>query len=120
MAGKKNVSEKSVSLVLDGRTGATLPKSIDLPDAPTIGAATKSGANASVAFTPSSTGGTPVSYKASAYISGVLTSPLKSGTGTTSPISVTGLTTGTAYTFKVAAINTTGSMTSAASNSVTM
>ena len=120
MAGKKNVSEKSISLILDGRTGATLPKRIDLPDAPTIGTAVKSGANASVAFTPPSTGGTPVSYIASTYIAGVLTSPLKSGTGTTSPISVTGLTTGTSYTFKVSAVNTSGSIASAFSNSVTM
>lgn len=120
MAGKKNVTERSTSLRVDARTGAALPKITDLPDAPTIGAATKVSTNASIAFTAPITGGVPTSYTASAYISGVLTSPLKSGTGASSPISVTGLTAGTAYTFKVAAVNAVGSTRSNFSNSVTM
>jgi large repetitive protein len=122
MSGKKHISANTTSLVLDGRTGSALPKVVDVPDAPTIGTAAKVGANASVQFTAPVTGGTPTSYTASAYLvsTGLITSPLKSGTGTTSPISVTGLTTGIGYTFKVAAVNTVGSTASASSNPVTM
>lgn len=117
MAGIKRVSNRYVT-----RTSNTSPVKItDVPDAPTIGTATKSGTTASVTFTPSAKGGLAATFQVDAFVGGNITSPLKSGTGTGSPISVTGLSTGTSYTFKVKAINTTGtSGYSGASNSITI
>jgi len=87
-----------------------------VPGPPTIGAATAGNASATVAFTvPSSNGGAVItSYTASSAPGGI------TGTASTSPISVTGLTAGTAYTFTVTASNLMGSgAASAATNSVT-
>jgi hypothetical protein len=87
-----------------------------VPGAPSIGTATGGSASATVAFTaPSSAGGTPISGYTVTSSPGSLTA-----TGTASPITVTGLTNGTAYTFTVHASNAGGnSIESAASNSVT-
>lgn len=74
------------------------------PNAPTIGAATAGNAQVSVAFTaPADAGGSAISsYR-------VLVTPGGFGaSGTSSPITVTGLTNGTAYTFSVAAVNSYG------------
>lgn len=86
----------------------------DVPDAPTIGTASTSTAQqASVAFTPSTKGGTPTTYR-------VISNPGSiEATGSSSPITITDLNGGTAYTFTVKAENSTGSSTSSASNSVT-
>jgi hypothetical protein len=85
------------------------------PNAPTIGTATGGDASASVTFTaPSNVGGSAItSY-------GVQSTPDRiQASNTSSPISVTGLTNGTAYTFAVWALNSYGpSAFSAASNSV--
>jgi trimeric autotransporter adhesin len=87
-----------------------------VPGAPTIGTATAGNAQASVSFTaPATDGGSPItSYT-------VTSSPgSKTGSGTASPITVTGLTNGTAYSFTVTATNAVGtSSASRASNSVT-
>ena len=87
-----------------------------VPDAPTIGTATAGNGQASVAFSaPVSDGGSAItSYTASSTPGGF------SASGAASPLVVTGLTNGTAYTFKVSATNAVGTSTaSAASNSVT-
>ena len=88
-----------------------------VPQAPTIGTATDggTGTTVSVTFTPGANGGKAVStYTATSSPSSI------TGTNTASPIMVSGLTTGTAYTFTVTALNANGSSTaSAASNSVT-
>jgi len=75
----------------------------DVPDAPTIGAVSDPGTDgyASVAFTAATTGGAVTTYTATST-PGTLT-----GTSATSPISVTGLTLSTAYTFKVKGTNST-------------
>ena len=86
------------------------------PNAPTIGTATAGDATASVTFTPpTNVGGSAISsYSALSTPGGVVAS------ATSSPISVTGLSNGTAYTFAVWATNTYGpSAYSAASGSVT-
>ena len=86
----------------------------DLPGVPTIGTATAGAGLATVAFTASAVGGLSTSYTA-------LSSPGSiTGTGTSSPITVSSLTPGTAYTFTVRGVNTTGNGDySSASNSVT-
>ncbi len=93
----------------------------NVPGAPTIGTATGGNASATVTWTaPASNGGSPITgYAVTPYIAGVAqTAQTFNSTATTE--TVTGLTNGTAYTFKVAAINIIGTgAQSAASNSVT-
>jgi hypothetical protein len=86
------------------------------PDAPTIGTPTGDDQSVSVAFTaPTNVGGSAISsYSAISNPDGIIAS------ASASPINVTGLTNGTAYTFKVWAINTYGpSAYSASTGSVT-
>lgn len=86
----------------------------DPPNAPTIGVATGGVESASVTFTPPVSGPTPTSYLATSSPGGL------TGTGSSSPVTVGGLTGGQAYTFTVRAVNVVGnSPASAASNSVT-
>ena len=91
-----------------------------VPDAPTIGTATAtSGTTATVTFTaPSDDGGAPITqYTATSSPDGITGTLNQAGSGT---ITVSGLTTDTAYTFTVTATNSVGtSAASAASNSVT-
>jgi len=87
-----------------------------IPGAPVIGAATAGNTQASVAFTaPAATGGAAITgYTVTASPGGA------TATGSASPIIVTGLTNGTAYTFTVTATNPAGTGgASAASSSVT-
>ena len=99
--------------------GTTAPETV--PGAPTSPVATAGDASASVSWTaPASDGGSVVTgYVVTPYIGAVAQTPvIFSSTETTQD--VTGLTNGTAYTFKVAAINAVGTGSqSAASNSVT-
>lgn len=85
------------------------------PDAPTAVTATASDSEATVTFTPPDDNGAPISlYRVIANPGGA------SATGTSAPITVTGLSNGTAYTFTVTATNAAGiGVPSAASNSVT-
>jgi hypothetical protein len=95
-------------------TVATFTTLATVPGAPTIGVATASNGAVSVAFTaPSSNGGSAITgYTA--------TCGTQSASGASSPITVTGLTNGTAVTCTVVATNAAGnSVASAASNSVT-
>lgn len=88
----------------------------DVPDAPTIGTATgTSGTSASVTFTAAATGGSVTTFTATS------TPGSFTGTSATSPITISGLTTNTSYTFKIKGTNATATgPESAASNSVTL
>ena len=90
--------------------------SLVLPDAPTNPVATVGNAQASVAFTaPVSDGGSTITGYTVTSSPGNITA-----TGASSPLVVTGLTNGTAYTFSVVATNAAGnSVASAASAAVT-
>ena len=86
-----------------------------LAGAPTIGTATAGALSASVTFTaPTYTGSGITGYTVTSSPGGI------TGTGASSPVTVSGLTAGTAYTFTVTATTAAGqSSPSAASNSVT-
>ncbi len=87
-----------------------------VPDAPSIGTVTRGNQQVSVAFTaPVDNGGSAITeYTVTSNPSNITT------TGVSSPLIVTGLTNGTAYTFTVTATNSVGtSASSSASSSVT-
>ena len=102
--------------VYRARAGNNWPSTVTVPGAPTIGTATAGNAQASVTFTaPASDGGSAITGYRVTSTPGSITA-----TGASSPIVITGLSNGTAYTFTVAAQNAIGyGAESAASNSVT-
>ncbi len=92
------------------------------PGAPTIGTATSGQASATVTWTaPASNGGNAITgYVITPYLNGTTAQATQTFNSTATTETATGLTNGSAYTFKVAAINGVGAGTqSAASNSVT-
>lgn len=96
--------------------GVCFSKTPAAPSAPTgVTASIASTTSAAVYFTAGKPNGSPItSYTVTSSPGGFTAS------GASSPVTVTGLTTGTAYTFTVTATNSTGtSPASAASNSVT-
>ncbi|MCG6551270.1 MAG: fibronectin type III domain-containing protein [Candidatus Magnetominusculus sp. LBB02] len=115
------VSTGTTSIAVKDGAGNTATVSVSVtadtaPGAPTSVTATPGNAQAAVSFTaPSSNGGSTITgYKVTSNPGGV------TAAGTSSPITVSGLTNGTAYTFTVQAANAIGTGTpSAASNSVT-
>jgi Fibronectin type III domain len=91
-----------------------------VPNAPTIGTATANGSTgANVTYTaPADNGGNAIiSYTATANVGGISATVNQSGSGL---ISLTGLTTGTSYSFTVTATNAAGTgANSAVSNAIT-
>ena len=90
------------------------------PGAPTIGTATAGNAQATVSWTaPAVTGGSPITgYRVTPYIAAVAQTPVDFASTLTSQ-TVTGLTNGTAYTFRVAATNAVGTGAESAASAVT-
>jgi len=116
-AGAKTISvTNNGALTNPANITYTASAAATAPGAPTIGTATGGDASASVTFTaPASNGGSAITGYTVTSSPGGLTA-----TGASSPLNVTGLTNGTAYTFSVTATNAIGTGTaSAASNSVT-
>ena len=90
----------------------TLPT---VPDAPINVQATAGNTEATITFTaPTNNGGSPILYYKVTSSPGNITI-----SGESSPITVTGLTNGTQYTFTVVAVNLIGESTGAISNAVT-
>ena len=100
-----------------GDTKTPTTPTIQVPGAPTNVVATAGDASASLAFTaPASTGGAAITaYTATCTSSG----GGRTGTATGSPVTVTSLTNGTAYTCGVVATNSAGSSPSSSTVSVT-
>jgi len=100
---------------LQQKQGSLWSIGIGPPTPPISISASASNAQATVSFTPQATGGGTVTYTATSTPGNI------TATGSASPITVTGLTNGTSYTFKVKGTNTFGytSVDSAASNAVT-
>jgi hypothetical protein len=99
--------------VASATTNSVTPATI--PDAPTIGVATEGNGQATITFTPGNNGGSNILYyTVTSNPGGFIVH------GGSSPITVTGLSNGTAYTFTVTATNAYGtSSASVASNAVT-
>jgi hypothetical protein len=99
-------------------TNAVTPAAVNVPGAPTaVSALETTPTSASISFTP------PTSNGGSAITSYIVTTSPGGATvaGASSPISVTGLTTGSTYTFTVAAVNIAGTgASSSASNALIM
>ena len=118
-----NGTPYSFTVTARNSTGSSAPSAASVPvtprtvpDAPVIGTATAGNVSATVSFgPPASDGGSAIlDYTATASPGG------QTATGTTSPLTVTGLNNGTAYTFTVTARNNAGTgASSAASSSVT-
>jgi hypothetical protein len=116
-----SVSIRAVSLVSDGTASTAVSATpASVPNAPTIGTATAiAGLSATVTWTAPANGGSPITgYTINAYRSGS-TAVARTGTALSSAVSgsISGLTSGTSYTFKVLAKNVIGS--SALSNAST-
>ncbi|MBF0516432.1 MAG: fibronectin type III domain-containing protein [Nitrospirae bacterium] len=99
-----------------GNTAGVQVNVASVPGAPAITAAVAGNAQATIAFSaPASDGGSAITSYTVTSSPGAITAA-----GSSSPITVTGLTNGTAYTFTVKAINAIGTgPASSASNSVT-
>jgi hypothetical protein len=96
-------------------SASTAVTATTVPQAPSITSVTGANAEASIAFSANATGGSAITEYTITSSPGNITA-----SGSSSPIVVTGLTNGTAYTFTAVAINTNGtSAASSESNSVT-
>jgi hypothetical protein len=110
----RKVSTSSLGVTRHSDASAGTTKIVDIPDAPIVASLTNLERSVSVAFTASPSGGIPTSYTVTS------TPGSFTASGSSSPLIVTGLATGTSYTFKVQATNATGTgPESAASDSVT-
>jgi hypothetical protein len=102
-------------------SSAVTPVAMAAPGAPTAVVAQAKSSGAGVSWTaPTENGGSPITgYKVTPYVEGVAQTPVTTGSTATNA-TVNGLANGSAYTFKVAAVNSVGTgAASAASAAVT-
>ena len=111
-----NTSTKVVASATDAQLLTSTGNWLSVPGAPTIGTANPTlSQTVSVTFTAPANGGSAITSYIVTSTPGNITA-----TGSSSPISVTGLTDGVSYTFTVKAVNAVGTGNeSAASNSAT-
>uniref|UniRef100_UPI0040474897 fibronectin type III domain-containing protein n=1 Tax=Algoriphagus sp. TaxID=1872435 RepID=UPI0040474897 len=105
--------------IMTSQFGASHPSILSVPNPPTIGTVSTFGLTATVPFTaPMNNGASTItSYTVTSNPGGITGSLSQSGSGS---ITISGLTSGTSYTFSVTATNSIGtSVASNASNSVT-
>jgi hypothetical protein len=103
------------------QSNAVVPASTSVPGTPTGVTAQGKGNGAQVSWTaPTTSGGSAITgYRVTPYIGSTAQTPTTTST-TATTVTLSGLTNGTAYTFRVAAVNALGTgAESAASNSVT-
>jgi len=101
-----------------GGGGSTTTVTTTVPGAPTIGAATAASGQASIAFSaPSSNGGADITAYTASCVTGAVAAV--TGTASTTPITVLGLTNGSVYACTVTATNSVGTGAASASVSVT-
>ena len=97
-------------------SGVSVSPQAVAPSAPTTPVATRGDASISVAFTAGANGGAPITnyeYELDGSGTWIAFSPAQ----TTSPVTISGLTNGTAHTVKVRAVNTVGSGAASSSTS---
>ena len=125
ITGINNTTAYTFSVIASNAYGNSIASSssnsittFTLPDAPTIGTATKINTGLSVTFTAPNNGGSAITnYKYS--VDGGATYTALSPAQTSSPLTITGLTNGQSYSARIKAVNANGdSVASAASNSV--
>jgi hypothetical protein len=122
ITGLQSGTAYTYSIVSSNNYGSSLASSSSssvtattVPQAPSVSSVSSASTQATISFSANATGGSAITGYAVTSSPGNITQ-----TGSSSPITVTGLTNGTAYTFTVTATNANGvSAASSASSSVT-
>jgi len=122
ITGLQSATAYTYSIVSSNNYGSSIASSSSssitattVPQAPSVSSVSSASTQATISFSANATGGSAITGYTVTSSPGNITQ-----TGSSSPITVTGLTNGTAYTFTVTATNANGSsLASSASSSVT-
>jgi len=115
VTGLTNGTSYTFTVTAHNSEGTSLPSNVStavtpmtVPSAPIIGTTTEDGGTVTINFTPPNDGGSPITVYTATSSSTDVTLPVKTGTSTTSPIKVSGLTYDKPYTFTLIATNSKG------------